>query len=485
MKIAIAYPPLIDPRGVPLLSQNRQLEWCGDPTYIYPIVPAYAATLLQDAGHSPIWLDGIASNQSYEDWLDNFRKADPDIVIMETKTPVIKKHWKIISNLKAQNPKLKTVLCGDHVTAMPEESFKESEVDFVISGGDYDFLLLSLVNHLSKNEPLKPGIWFKSQNTIKSSGKFNGDNDLNTLPFIDRELSQWRLYSEKNGNFEKTPGTYIMSGRDCWHHQCTFCSWTTLYPTYRTRSPENVINEIGLLIKEHGVKEIMDDTGSFPIGTWLDTFCQLMREKGYHNDVTLDCNMRFSALTSDQYRMMKRSGFRLLLFGLESGNQQTLDRLKKNVKVEDIVSSCRKAKEAGLEPHITLMFGYPWETRADAMKTLQLGSFLLKKGYADTVQATIIIPYPGTPLFNEAKDQGWLNTLDWDRYGMDELVLNSSVGKEEVAQIIAEIYKIGFNPEFLIRKIIRIRNLSDIKYMARAGKKLLGHIRDYSKKSQT
>ena len=64
-----------------------------------------------------------------------------------------------------------------------------------------------------------------------------------------------------------------MSGRDCWHAKCTFCSWTTLYPTYRTRDPIDVVNEIGDLIARYGVKEIMDDSGSFPVGTWLKTFC--------------------------------------------------------------------------------------------------------------------------------------------------------------------------------------------------------------------
>ena len=76
---------------------------------------------------------------------------------------------------------------------------------------------------------------------------------------IDRELTKWRLYSEKNGNYSKLPGTYTMAARDCWHHKCTFCSWTTLYPKYLVRTPEKLLDEVGVLIEKYGVKEIMDD----------------------------------------------------------------------------------------------------------------------------------------------------------------------------------------------------------------------------------
>ncbi len=102
MKVMISYPPLKGP-GCPLLSQNRQFQWFHNPTYIYPVVPALAATMLKNAGYEVIWLDGIAEKWTYEKWLDEVKKENPDIIAMETKTPVIKQHWKIIDKLKTQN----------------------------------------------------------------------------------------------------------------------------------------------------------------------------------------------------------------------------------------------------------------------------------------------------------------------------------------------------------------------------------------------
>ena len=76
------------------------------------------------------------------------------------------------------------------------------------------------------------------------------------------------------------------------------------------------------------------------------------------------------------------------------------------------------AKKAGLEPHLTIMIGYPWETLTSAQKTLEEARRLFKEGLADSMQATIVIPYPGTPLFKQCEEQGWLTTKDWNKYDM-------------------------------------------------------------------
>ena len=89
----------------------------------------------------------------------------PDVIMVETKTPVVKKHWAIISDIKSALPTSKVVLVGDHVTALPLESMEQSKVDFVLTGGDYDFLLLNLVDFLNgKVKQLEPGIW--SEKTV-------------------------------------------------------------------------------------------------------------------------------------------------------------------------------------------------------------------------------------------------------------------------------------------------------------------------------
>lgn len=443
------------------------------------MIPAYAATLLKHANHEVIWNDGIAEETSFKNWLKDLAQTNPDLTVIETKTPVIKKHWRIIRHIKKTIPETKIVLVGDHVTALPEESFNNSEVDYILTGGDYDFLLLNLVNWLEEQEELRPGIWYKENGTVKNTGKFKLDHKLNDLPFIDRDLTKWRLYSEKNGNFKATPGTYTMVGRDCWWHRCIFCAWTVLYPKFRVRHPFLLLNEIGYLLENYPIKEIFDDTGTFPIGKWLEKFCKGMIERGYNKEIRLGCNMRFGALTLEQYKLMKKAGFRYLLFGLESANQKTLNKIHKHLSVYEIIKSCKNAKKAGLEPHLTIMVGYPWETKEDALRTVGLAKKLFKEGYADTLQATIVIPYPGTNLFKECKEKDLLITEDWDKYDMRRSVMKTPLSPEELKEITQSLYRVFFEVNYVFRRLISIRSLNDIKFIKRGLAKIYGHLKDF------
>jgi len=166
MKIVLGYPPLDCQKGIPQISQNRQFQWTkGGPVayFIYPVVPACAASLLKEKDYQVFWLDGLAEKMNYEQWEKKLLEINPDILAIETKTPVIKYHWQIINKLKKDSPRLKIVLMGDHVTALPQESMENSLADFVITGGDYDFGLLSIANYLAKGEKLEPGIWYREE----------------------------------------------------------------------------------------------------------------------------------------------------------------------------------------------------------------------------------------------------------------------------------------------------------------------------------
>jgi len=488
MKVSISYPPINSEKGVPLLSQNRQFQYFQSPTYIYPVVPAYAATLLYNAGHEIIWDDGIAEEQTYSQWLSRIAHISPDIIMIETKTPVVKKHWSQITDIKQVLPDSKVVLVGDHVTALPLESMQQSPVDFILTGGDYDFLLLNLANFLSdQSSLLEPGIWYRENGNIKNTGPFKLDHNLGELPHINRDLTKWRLYSEQNGNFKTTPGAYTMAGRDCWWRKdggCTFCSWPTLYPTFRVMSPEQLVDEIGYLIDRYSVKSVFDDTGCFPVGSWLRRFANLLIERGYNRKIEFSCNMRFGALTREDYRLMRKAGFRMLLFGVESGSQATLDRLNKGTTVEGIINECKIPKEEGLEPHITIMVGYPWETRNDALSTLKVAKLLMQKGWANTLQSTVVIPYPGSKLYAEALEKGWLRVGpdQYERFDMKEPVMNTpDMSPEEVMALCDEVYKVFLTPQYLIRQLSRMRSFRDVKYSVKGMAKVLGHVKDFGK----
>ena len=505
MRIAIAYPPFKSEKGVALLTQNRQFQWFSRPTYIFPVVPATAATMLKKAGHDVLFLDGIASELSPEAFDSKLAAFKPDLVVLETKTPVVKRHWawiesfrvKLGSNrveigsnrvglgsskddltptLKDPNPTLKDpnstlkdpkfLLVGDHVTALPEESIEKPGVWAIIPGGDWDYGLLDFI----------------AAGCPKGVQPFALKDSIADAPWIDRDLVHWELYAEKNGNFRRKPGTYIMSGRDCWHAKCTFCSWTTLYPRYRVRKVKDVVDEIEMLVEKYGVKEIMDDSGSLPVGSWLTTFCNEIIKRGLQKRMRIDCNMRFGRLTFDDYKLMRKAGFRLVLFGVESANQYTLDRFCKALKVEDVEKGAEWAHKAGLDVHLTFMFGHAWEGPKEIANTVCLARKMLAKGWASTLQCTITIPYPGTPLFKELKESDGLTTLDWDEYDMRRQITKTPlVSEDEIKKAVRQVYRGFFQPQALLRRLLSTRTLFDFGFYYRGIRSLLGHLFDFRK----
>ncbi len=502
MKIVVGYHPIDSEKGVPLLSQNRQFQFFNAPTYIYPMIPASAATLLAEKGHEVVWLDGIAEKWSYKQWEQKLKVANPDIFLMETKCPVIKYHWEKSKRLHEILPNMLQVWVGDHLSYLPQETFDNAPVDCIITGGDYDFLIADLVNHLESKKELPPGFWFpenhswissKSAKTfvtekgkiLKTTGPAKLNHNLDDIPFIDRDLTRWKLYAFENGNYKYTPGTYVYSGRDCWWNKCTFCVWDhTLNPpgTYRSVSPERLFEEVKHIVDNYHVKEIFDDAGSMRAGKWLKKFCELMIESGYNKKVILGCNMRFDGPDAELYKLMKKANFRFILYGIESANQNTLDRLQKGLTQEIIENGARMCKKAGLEPHVTVMLGYPWETAEEAQNTIDFTKKLFKKGYIDTLQATICIPYPGTPLYKECKENGWLLTENYEDFDMRKPVMKSEITPEQIMEMTQQLYKSFLSPAFIIRKILNIRNWQDIKFLFMAGSRVIGHLLDFSPK---
>ena len=460
-KVIFAWPPLKNPKGYATVGQNRQFQWFKDPTFIYPIVPAQCATMLARTGHIVTWADAISDEMNEVEFAQIILQIRPEFMIFECPTPLIHRYIEIINGTKQNLPEIKIILCGDHVTAQLEETKKECKADYFVTGGDWHWKVYEIIHGTA---------WNKNQQ----------------LPHIDRNITKSWLYAYKNGNFKYMPGTYIMSAFDCWHRQCTFCSWAQYHKNYYLRPVQDVLQEIEGLI-EMGFKEIFDDSGTFPVGDWLRTFCNEVIARGYSEHVAFGCNMRFGALQQQDFELLGKAGFRMILWGFESANQPTLLKLNKNYNVNDVKRDLILAKAAGLESHLTTMFGYHWEDYQASKRTYDMVRWLLRKGWASSAQATICIPYPITPLWKECKEKGLLLTEKWEEYDMSRCVMKPGCDEKDIMKFQQGIYNIAFHPEFIMRKLLSIRSLDDLKYYLRIGRKIydrFGNFYDLSKVSK-
>ncbi|MDY6833653.1 MAG: radical SAM protein [Chloroflexota bacterium] len=484
MKAAVIYPPLLEGEKYPLLGQNRQFRYSStDTVRIFPLVPASAATMVSKC-YEILYLDGINRRLSMEDFMRSLCDYKPDIVMIETKVPVIRKHWNFINQLKKEID-VKVALVGDHVSFMPEESMLNSNVDYVLTGGDYDVLFLNVCQHIDSGVDLMNGIWYRNGQSIGNTGTFQLVDDLDSIPFIDRDLTDWETYGEA---YLYRPVMYILSGRGCGRPfgpgVCTFCVWQHALwrRTARLRSPASVASEIQQVVERYGVVELFDDNESGAIWSkpWLEQFYLQMKARDLIGKVLISSNASADALDNATCELLEKIGYRLLKIGLESGNDETLKRLAKRETVDQISRGVKTAKDHGLRIHLTNMAGYPWETEEDEERSREIAKELVmyKTRFGDSLQASVMIPYPGTPMHRQGIKGNWLTVgqNDYEKYDMSQPVMKCSY---DAMQRCDDLWAIHRDPRFLLRSALTLRSRKDLSLAWRGVKSLRGHTRDF------
>ena len=271
------------------------------------------------------------------------------------------------------------------------------------------------------------------------SNDYDIQTDFEKLPLPDRVFTdaknpRWQKY----GNYRYHPATHMMVSNLCWYGKCVFCVDTLKLQSGEKRglrSVDHVMEEIDDLIRL-GFREVFDDSGTFPVGAWLEEFHRKMQKRKKH--IKIGINMKPIKM---DYKLLADSGVGFTLVGIESANQYTVDKIQKGQKSEDIIPIMKAMNDAGLKVHLTSMFGYEWETHEDSMRTVKLVHHLLKKGYVKTAQASVYSPPRTQP--------------DPNSHGH---------------KYIPMIYEAYRSPEFWFRKIQDIREFEDFTYLLRGGR---------------
>jgi hypothetical protein len=217
-----------------MVSQNRNVQFFQKPTYLLPVTHAQAATWLRNLGFEVNWDDGNSQLKSFQTWLNDLLAWEPDLIVFESTTPVMKFYWNLINEIKAQRPGVIIVMTGYHSMRMPEETMSESSTDVVIKSNHIDFIMTRLASFIAANPDWRrtcdiEGLAIRVDSiSTRSTGNFIQVEPLDVSPVIDRELVSWKNYAYENGNFLQTPGTYATSVlRDCMFGKCTFCRYRT------------------------------------------------------------------------------------------------------------------------------------------------------------------------------------------------------------------------------------------------------------------
>ena len=323
-----------------------------------------------------------------------------DLAVLHTSTPSFAQDVKVAEALKAENPALRVGFVGAHVAVQREQALAASEaIDFVCHG-EFDFT----IREVAEGRPLGEvsGLGYRDGARLLATPPRAPIEDMDTLPFVvdvyARDLTVENYYI----GYLLHPYVSLYTGRGC-RSKCTFCLWpqTVGGQRYRTRSVDHVIEEIALARRRFPqVKEYFFDDDTFTDD--LPRAEEIARRLG-RLGVMWSCNAKAN-VPDATLRVMKDNGLRLLLVGYESGNQTILNNIKKGVRLDGARRFTRAARDLGIKIHGTFIFGLPGETRQTIDETIRFACEL----DPDTIQVSLAAPYPGTALYDQAVEQGWL-----------------------------------------------------------------------------
>jgi radical SAM superfamily enzyme YgiQ (UPF0313 family) len=457
-----------------------------------PLGISYISSVLKKNGHSTKLLVissdlGDRNNSLIDNYLKEFR---PSLVCF---TAVCTEYFfisRIAKYIKNRYPNIYLLVGGAHVSVNAEDVVRD-EFD-AICIGEGEFPTLELVSQLEKgNLPSGiPNLWIKSGSTVEQNPTRSFINDLDKLPFPDRDM--WQEWIEEERSTTKYS---VLLGRGC-PFNCTYCcnhilKKLALGSYVRFRSPDNIIEELKeLAIKFPEHKEVHLEIETITVNKkWALDLC----EKLERFNSTLSVPLRYStnfrvtpkADVEDLFIAFKKSNFSYIYIGLESGSERVRrESLKRNYSNEDIIRTVSMARKYGLKVAFYNMIGIPGETLEDFKETIRINRICLP----DYNLLSIFYPYPGTELYTLCKEQGLLpesNTLTRERVtapldlpGFSQEKIQKSFiwfdyyvyeGNKPMYKIFSRVLVSKFKSKpllnYIYRRIARMSFVGRLKYM--------------------
>jgi hopanoid biosynthesis associated radical SAM protein HpnJ len=368
-------------------------------SFWYPVWLAQAAAMVPDSK----LIDAVPHGIDLATILREARNYD--LAIVHTSTPSFESDVRAIEMLKAANPALKAGFVGAHVAVGPHASLAASPAIDFVAGKEFDFTIREMAE--AREWGRIAGLSYRDPNgAIKHNGPREILEDMDRLPFVTPVYKRHLSIEKYFIGYLQHPYLSLHTGRGC-KSRCTFCLWpqTVGGHRYRTRSVGNVIEEVVWCRQAFPqVKELFFDD---------DTFTDdrpraeaIARELG-RLGIAWSCNAKPN-VSRETLMVMRDNGLRLLLVGYESGNQRILHNIKKGLRVDTARIFAKTCHELGITVHGTFILGLPGETKETIEETIRFATEI----NPHTIQVSIAAPYPGTFLYRQAIENGWLDSGD-------------------------------------------------------------------------
>jgi radical SAM superfamily enzyme YgiQ (UPF0313 family) len=428
-----------------------------------PLGLMYIASSVSASGqHEVRILDAAMDEMDYEDVSREVATFRPDVVGITTLTFNLPSVMGCAAAVKAGRKDAKVVLGGPHVAIYPDDTLSLPGVDYVVIGeGEIAFpKLVKAVESGAAAESLE-SVGFKTGQKKHLNRQSSFIEDLDALPFPAMGQVNAERYFSVLSPGKRT--MVMMSSRGC-PFKCIYCDRPHLGRKFRGRSAINVVDEMETYVRKHGIRDIkfFDDTFTVNRQRVVD-ICNEIRRRNL--EVTWSVRARVNTVDGDLLRTMKQAGLISVSFGIESGNQATLDRLQKGTTVEQAVAAVGYCRNLGIEVLGDFILGCPGEGRQEVEETIRFATSL----GIDYAQFTVMTPYPATQLYREGLERKVLPKDYWAEFAVRPdrkfvtPVWTEVLTKDELVGYLKKAYRsFYFRPGYIWRRLRRIGTFSEL-----------------------
>lgn len=417
-----------------------------------PLGIAYMAGVLQENNIDVEILDASAEDMGFEDVKNELFKRKPDLVALTALTPTIGRALETAQVVKETLPNSIVVIGGYHPTFNFIETLEDENVDIVIRG-EGEYIMLNLVQALENHSNLHDvkGIVFEDKNSkeVVITPEAPLIDNLDEIPFPALNLLPLKKYRLLDMD---THMATMITTRGC-PMQCSFCSSAAMHGRkIRERSVKNIVDEIEYLKTTYDIDTIafMDDTFTLKKRKVIAICDEILKR---NIKIMWGCTSRVDTLDETLLKKMKEAGCITIFIGVESADQQQLDKMCKNTTVTKIENAFKIANQLKIRTIASVALGMPGDSKEIMNKTIKF-VHKLKPNYAIYSLAT---PYPGTKFYKESFEKNLIKIKDWSKYTLITPILETvDCSLKDMRKIQAKAFiKFYLRPQYILKQFLQ------------------------------
>lgn len=406
-----------------------------------PLGLGYLASVLRDNGFTSIEILNLETHYMEDDeFIDYIKQETPHIVGFSCMTCSFLPGLKFASLVKKANPDIITVLGGSHPSFQAREILKEHDFVDVVVRGEGEYTFLELVQKIMKKESLSTieGISYRAKGNVCETEDRPFITDMDAIPYPARDVMKVKEYHESVG------GSLITSRGCPW--RCLYCSTSQFHGhKFRPHSPEYVVNEMELLLREYNCDKlgVADDLFTFDRER-VFKICDLILERDLK--LTWGCSVRADTFDRELLEKMHEAGCDVLFIGVETVNNDVMKHIRKGLKIENVKRAIKLAKEVGFKVKASFILGLPYQKPDETEGILKFVEEAGLQTPMDLITINMLCPFPGTDLYDNPGKYGiTITNKNWTLYnGLNCVTESATFPRDQLIDSYMEIVENNF-----------------------------------------